>query len=77
MRSFDERSHSFPGYVLGVEGAVGDEPGEFIIAIGKAAQAKHRFRAGSKRKVPGRRSMSYTEEDWIDEDATAHRGPDD
>ncbi len=34
------------------------------------------YRAGSKRKVPGRRGMSYTEEDWIDEGATAHRSDD-
>ena len=35
------------------------------------------IRAGPKRKVPGRKGMSYTEEDWVDEDATSHRGPDD
>ena len=35
------------------------------------------YKAGPTRKVPGRKGMSYTEEDWIDEDATAHRGPDD
>ena len=34
------------------------------------------YRAGPKRKVPGRQGMSYTEEDWVDEDATAHRGDD-
>ena len=34
------------------------------------------FRAGPTRKVPGRKGMSYTEEDWVDEDATSHRGPD-
>jgi hypothetical protein len=189
MRSFDERSHSYQGYVLRVKGTIADEPGEFQIAVGKAAQAKHRFRAGMevsglsvlvsdpridmagfyktsglkvlkdaadeppvgppfygvppdletyrsrghrrldarthdakcgtciwgcrmpvemiidhwnpskkryrfetfcygpkscpfyrpgpKRKVPGRKGMSHTEEDWVDEDATAHRGPDD
>ncbi len=189
MRSFDERSHSYLGYVLRVEGTIEDEPVELMIAIGKAAQAKHRFRAdmeacgqavpvhdprleaagfykasglkilkdaeddppagppflgvppgletyrsrghrrldtrtydakcttciwgcrmpvemiidhwnpskkryrfetfcygpkscafyraGPTRKVPGRKGMSYTEEDWVDEDATAHRGPDD
>jgi len=189
LRSFDERSHSYLGYVLRVKGTIADEPGEFIIAIGKAAQAKYRFhagmeakgqaapvpdhrlevagfykasglkilkaadgfppaeppflgappdletyrsrghrrldtrtydakcttciwgcrmpvemiidhwnpakkqyrfetfcygpkscglyRAGPTRKVPGRKGMSYTEEDWVDEDATAHRGPDD
>jgi hypothetical protein len=46
MRSFDERSHSYLGYVLRFKGTIGDEPGEFIIAIGKAAQAKHRFQVG-------------------------------
>lgn len=46
MRSFDERSHSYQGYVLRIEGTIGDEPGEFQIAVGKAAQVKHRFRAG-------------------------------
>jgi hypothetical protein len=34
------------------------------------------YKAGPKRKVPGRKGMSWTEEDWIDEDATAHRGDD-
>jgi hypothetical protein len=188
MRSFDERHHSYQGYVLRVDGTCGNESGEFQISVGKAAQAKHRFSAGmeasglavpvpdvrletagfykvsglkmlknaenelqpgppfigvppdleiyrsrghrrldtrtydamctsciwgcrmpveiiidhwnpsmkryrfetfcygpkscalyksgSTRKVPGRKGMSYTEEDWVDEDATAHRGPD-
>lgn len=187
-RSFDERHHSYQGYVLRVSGACGGEDGEFLIAIGKAAQEKHRFRAGmevtglatpvadsrletagfykasglkvlrdaegdtpaglpcvetppdletyrgrghrrlaartydtkcstciwgcrmpvelivdhwnpsqkryrfetfcygpkdcvhyragAKRRVPGRKGMSYTEEDWVDEEATAHREPD-
>jgi len=35
------------------------------------------YKAGPTRKVPGRKGMSYTEEDWVDEDATAHRGLDD
>ena len=188
MRSFDERHHSYQGYVLRVDGTCGDGRGDFLIAIGKSAQEKHRFcadmdvcglaapvadprletagfykasgikvlkaaedepssgppflgvppnletyrnrghrrlaaktydtkcstciwgcrmpvemiidhwnpsqkryrfetfcygpkicalyRAGAKRKVPGRKGMSYTEEDWIDEDTTAHRGQD-
>lgn len=189
VRSFDERHHSYQGYVLRVDGTCGNENGEFQISVGKAAQAKHRFsagmeassqavhvpdprieatgfykasglkilkdaeddppddppflgvppdletyrsrghrrldtrtydakcatciwgcrmpvemiidhwnpsnkryrfetfcygpkscalyKAGPTRKVPGRKGMSYTEEDWVDEDATAHRGPDD
>ena len=34
------------------------------------------YAAGPTRKVPGRSGMSFEEEDWIDEDATAHRGAD-
>lgn len=34
------------------------------------------YAAGPTRKVPGRNGMSWEEEDWVDEDATAHRGPD-
>jgi len=34
------------------------------------------YKAGPPRKVPGRRGMTYVEEDWIDEDATSHRKPD-
>jgi hypothetical protein len=189
LRSFDERSHSYLGYVLRVRGTRGGDPGEFVVAIGKGAHEKHRFRvgdqvsgrgarvadprletaelykvsgleviargsesedasppfvgvppalevyrerghrrlagrtystrcttcfwgcempvemiidqwnpsekkyrretfcygpkscsfykAGPTRKVPGRKGMSWEEEDWVDEDATAHRGPDD
>jgi hypothetical protein len=31
------------------------------------------YRSGPARTVPGRRGMSYTEEDWIDEDAISYR----
>ena len=31
------------------------------------------YRAGATRKVPGRNGMSWEEEDWVDEEATAHR----
>ena len=34
------------------------------------------YTAGPKRKVPGRKGMSWTEDDWSDEEATAHRGDD-
>lgn len=189
IRSFDERQHSYLGYVLRVDGTCEDDRGEFQIAVGKATHKKHRFhagmassgqaalvpnprletaafykvsgikilnqaeahssvgppflevppdlltyrerghrrldaktyrskcptciwgccmpvemiidqwnpskkryrqetfcygpkscalyRAGVARKVPGRKGMSYTEEDWVDEDAASHRGPDD
>jgi hypothetical protein len=35
------------------------------------------YAAGPTRKVPGRKGMSWEEEDWVDDDATAHRGPHD
>jgi hypothetical protein len=188
-RSFDERFHSYHGYVLRVDGTCGGETREFLIAVGQGAHKKHRFyvgmelsgvsvpvgdtqletaghyktsaikieksvtdtpasgppflgvppdlatyrerghrrldprvyegkctacmwgcrmpvemiidqwnpsvtrhrfetfcygpkscllyRAGATRKVPGRRGMTWEEEDWVDEDATSHRGPDD
>lgn len=35
------------------------------------------YRPGAARVVPGRQGMSYTEEDWVDEEATDHREEDD
>lgn len=32
------------------------------------------YRAGPTRKVPGRKGMSWEEEDWVDEQQTRHRG---
>jgi len=189
MRSFDQRSHSYLGFALRLQGTIGDEEREFSVGIGRSAQAKHEFQAGDvlsgraefvvapkmepvefykasglkiikrageqdsspppwlgvppelpiyrerghrrleaktysarcstciwgcrmpveiiidqwnpsqkqyrfetfcygpkscslyrpgpTRKVPGRKGMSWEEEDWVDEDATAHRGDDD
>ena len=34
------------------------------------------YKPGPKRKVPGRRGLTYTEENWVDEQETSHRGPD-
>jgi len=34
------------------------------------------YQAGPERKVPGRKGMTYTEKDWVDADATSHRGVD-
>ena len=31
------------------------------------------YEPGPARKVPGRRGMTYTEEDWVDDEATSHR----
>lgn len=65
-------------------------PVEMIIDHWNPSQKKYRvetfcygpkccpsYRPGPTRKVPGRNGMSYSEEDWVDEDATSHRGPDD
>ncbi len=35
------------------------------------------YNAGPTRKVSGRSGMSWEEEDWVDEEMTEHRGPDD
>lgn len=34
------------------------------------------YRSGPPRRVPGRKGMSWTEEDWVDEEATRHRSDD-
>ncbi|HAS91242.1 MAG TPA: hypothetical protein DCS12_03000 [Clostridiales bacterium] len=34
------------------------------------------YKAGPNRKVEGRNGMVYVEEDWVDEEMTRHRGPD-
>ena len=43
-RSFDERYHTYLGYMLRLQGQIGDEQCEFLVGIGKAAHAKHQFR---------------------------------
>lgn len=35
------------------------------------------YKAELTRKVPGRKGMSWEEEKWVDDESTAHRGPDD
>jgi len=44
LRSFDERSHGYLGYVLRIKGIMDGEEREFSVGIGKAAQAKYQFR---------------------------------
>ena len=34
------------------------------------------YQSGPARKVPGRHGMSYPEEEWVDDEATSHRGLD-
>jgi hypothetical protein len=64
-------------------------PVEMIIDHWNPSQRRYRFetfcygplscrlyKAGPTRKVPGRKGMVWVEEDWVDEDATGHREPD-
>lgn len=44
LRSFDQRNHSYLGYVLKVNGIIRDTQLEFLVGIGKSAQSKHMFR---------------------------------
>ena len=46
LRSFDQRQHSYQGYVLRIDGTCGEKAGEFLVAVGKGAHEKHGFRAG-------------------------------
>jgi len=46
MRSFDQRSHSYLGFSLRIQGIIGDDEREFLVGIGQAAHAKHKFQAG-------------------------------
>ncbi len=48
LRSFDERSHSYLGYVLRIRGTLSGEPQEFTVSVGKSAHAKHQFRLGDR-----------------------------
>ncbi len=48
LRSFDQRVHNYLGFVLRVAGALEDEAREFVVAIGKGAQAKHGFQIGDQ-----------------------------
>lgn len=48
LRSFDERSHSYFGYVLRVRGTLDGQTKEFVVAVGKGAHEKHQFRAGNQ-----------------------------
>ena len=46
MRSFDERSHSYLGYLLILDGHVDGVARQFTVRIGPGVQAKHAIRAG-------------------------------
>jgi len=46
LRSFDQRNHNYMGYSLLVSGLIDSQEREFLVGIGKAAQAKYQFKAG-------------------------------
>ena len=48
MRSFDQRSHSYLGYILRIRGTLAAEAREFAVALGKGAYEKHHFRVGDR-----------------------------
>ncbi len=47
-RSFDERTHSYLGYSLVIEGIIGSEARVFSIGIGKVTQKKYQFHVGDR-----------------------------
>ena len=53
LRSFDQRHHSYQGFVLGISGTIGTEALDFLVAIGNAAQAKHQFQGGMEIRGEG------------------------
>jgi len=52
-RSFDQRQHSYQGYVLRLRGVIGGEAREYSVAVGKAAHEKHSFRVGDRIRGKG------------------------
>ena len=45
-RSFDERSHSYLGYLLTIKGTIDRADSEFRVGVGSGAHAKQQFRIG-------------------------------
>jgi hypothetical protein len=52
-RSFDERQHTYLGYVLRLRGTLAGEARDYSIGVGKAAHEKHRFRIGDRLRGKG------------------------
>ncbi|MFH1732517.1 MAG: hypothetical protein ABIF82_12825, partial [Planctomycetota bacterium] len=48
LRSFDQRQHNYPGFILWIDGTVGGEERQFSVAVGRGAHAKHSFRIGDE-----------------------------
>jgi hypothetical protein len=47
-RSFDQRSHTYLGYLLRVRESVGTDERDVLVAIGVTTQAEHRLRSGDR-----------------------------
>jgi hypothetical protein len=47
-RSFDERSHTYQGYVLTLQGLIDEDEREFRVATGEGAHRKHQFQIGDQ-----------------------------
>lgn len=48
LRSYDQREHSYQGYVLRVQGTIESQTREFVVAVGEGAHQKHEFRLGDR-----------------------------
>jgi hypothetical protein len=47
-RSYDQRTHSYLGYSLDIEGIIGTEVRAFSIGVGKVTQNKYQFQVGDR-----------------------------
>lgn len=54
-RSFDERSHSYLGYLLRIQGSIGEADSEFRVGVGSGLHVKHQFRIGDSMEGVGLR----------------------
>ena len=80
QRSFDQSSHTYQGYSLGIDGEIGDQRQKFSLGIGKATQAKFAFRVGDSIEGlclpvgdPDRESVEFYEASAL---RVHERGPD-
>lgn len=48
MRSFDQRSHSYRGFIVRIQGVAGAAERAFDVAVGKGAHGKHQLRVGDQ-----------------------------
>ena len=47
----NQRSHTYLGYVLRLQGSIDDEERVFVVAMGGGVHAKHQFRVGDELSV--------------------------